>query len=114
MSIKRLHTNARMSQSVIANGFVFLAGQVATDTTKDVSGQTAEILAKIDTGASVRAAEKIAAKEPFEVLIVGGGLVGRARVRRDQDLHAAVLGAARDRVIAGDRLAGRGPDGFRL
>ena len=48
MSIKRLHTNARMSQSVIANGFVFLAGQVATDTTKDVAGQTAEILAKID------------------------------------------------------------------
>ena len=48
MTIKRLHTNARMSQSVIANGFVFLAGQVATDTTKDVAGQTAEILAKID------------------------------------------------------------------
>ena len=48
MSIKRLHTNARMSQAVIANGFVFLAGQVASDTTKDVAGQTQEILDKID------------------------------------------------------------------
>ncbi|QIL80422.1 RidA family protein [Diaphorobacter sp. HDW4A] len=48
MTIQRLHTNARMSQAVIANGFVFLAGQVASDTAKDVAGQTAEILAKID------------------------------------------------------------------
>ncbi|QIL73294.1 RidA family protein [Diaphorobacter sp. HDW4B] len=48
MSIKRLHTNARMSQSVIANGFVFLAGQVATDTSLNVAGQTQQILDKID------------------------------------------------------------------
>ena len=48
MSIKRLHTNARMSQSVIANGFVFLAGQVATDTSLNVAGQTKQILDKID------------------------------------------------------------------
>ncbi|WP_353236557.1 RidA family protein [Diaphorobacter ruginosibacter] len=46
--ITRLHTNARMSQAVIANGFVFLAGQVATDPAKDVAGQTREILDKID------------------------------------------------------------------
>ncbi|MDR2333850.1 MAG: RidA family protein [Burkholderiaceae bacterium] len=48
MSIKRLHTNARMSQSVIANGFAFLAGQVATDTSLNVAGQTRQILDKID------------------------------------------------------------------
>ena len=48
MTIKRLHTNARMSQSVIANGFVFLAGQVATDTSLNVAGQTQQILDKID------------------------------------------------------------------
>ncbi len=48
MPIQRLQTNARMSQAVIANGFVFLAGQVAGDTTADVAGQTAQIVAKID------------------------------------------------------------------
>ncbi len=36
----------------------------------------AEILAKIDTGASARDAEKLASKEPFDVLIVGGGPAG--------------------------------------
>ena len=37
-----------------------------------------EILAKIDTGASKRAAEKMAAKEAFDVLVVGGGPAGAA------------------------------------
>jgi alkyl hydroperoxide reductase subunit F len=37
-----------------------------------------EILAKVDTGASERAAAQIAAKEPFDVLIVGGGPAGAA------------------------------------
>ncbi len=37
-----------------------------------------EILAKLDTGVSAREAEKIAAKEPFEVLIIGGGPAGSA------------------------------------
>ena len=36
----------------------------------------AEIVAKLDTGAVARAAEKIAAKEPFDVLIIGGGPAG--------------------------------------
>ena len=35
-----------------------------------------EIMAKLDTGAAARAAEKIAAKEPFDVLVVGGGPAG--------------------------------------
>jgi enamine deaminase RidA (YjgF/YER057c/UK114 family) len=47
-TIKRLESSARMSQAVIANGFVFLAGQVATDTIADVQGQTAQVLAEID------------------------------------------------------------------
>jgi alkyl hydroperoxide reductase subunit F len=38
----------------------------------------AQIVAKIDTGAVARAAEKIAAKDPFDVLIVGGGPAGAA------------------------------------
>ena len=37
-----------------------------------------EILAKIDTGGAEREAEKIAAKDPFDVLIVGGGPAGAA------------------------------------
>jgi enamine deaminase RidA (YjgF/YER057c/UK114 family) len=48
MSIQRFQTNARMSQAVIANGFIFLAGQVATDTNADVAGQTTQIVTKID------------------------------------------------------------------
>ena len=37
-----------------------------------------QIVAKIDSGAVARAAEKIKAQEPFEVLIVGGGPAGAA------------------------------------
>lgn len=37
-----------------------------------------QILAKIDTGASAKAAEKIAAKDAFDVLVVGGGPAGAA------------------------------------
>lgn len=48
MSIKRLESGARMSQAVIANGFVFLAGQVAPDPKADVEGQTRQILGEID------------------------------------------------------------------
>ncbi len=36
----------------------------------------AEILAKLDTGAAARAAEKIATKEAFDMLVVGGGPAG--------------------------------------
>jgi enamine deaminase RidA (YjgF/YER057c/UK114 family) len=48
MTIKRLESGARMSQATIANGFVFLAGQVATDPTADVEGQTRQVLGEID------------------------------------------------------------------
>lgn len=37
-----------------------------------------EIIAKIDTGAAEREAEKLAAKEAFDVLVVGGGPAGAA------------------------------------
>ena len=37
-----------------------------------------EIVAKIDTGAAARAAEQLAAKEVFDVLVVGGGPAGAA------------------------------------
>jgi enamine deaminase RidA (YjgF/YER057c/UK114 family) len=48
MQINRLESSARMSQAVVANGFVFLAGQVATDPSADVEGQTRQVLGEID------------------------------------------------------------------
>ncbi|MEM9310738.1 MAG: alkyl hydroperoxide reductase subunit F [Pseudomonadota bacterium] len=40
--------------------------------------ELAEILARLDTGAEAKAAAKMSAKEPFEVLIIGGGPAGVA------------------------------------
>lgn len=48
MQIKRIESGARMSQAVVANGFVYLAGQVATDPSADVEGQTRQVLGEID------------------------------------------------------------------
>lgn len=45
--IKRLETGPRMSQAVIANGFVFLAGQVGEPGTS-VTDQTRAVLSQID------------------------------------------------------------------
>lgn len=45
--IKRIETGPRMSQAVIANGFVFLAGQVGEPGTS-VTDQTKAVLAQID------------------------------------------------------------------
>jgi len=49
MTIKRLHVGPRMSQAVIHNGIVWLAGQVATEAVPDIGGQTRQVLAAIDT-----------------------------------------------------------------
>lgn len=46
--IKRNGTNQILSTSVEYHGFVFLAGITADDLSKDVKGQTSEVLAKID------------------------------------------------------------------
>ncbi|UOM32571.1 alkyl hydroperoxide reductase subunit F [Acuticoccus sp. I52.16.1] len=54
--------------SVYLNGEPFAQGRMEVD----------EIVAKLDTGAEARAAEKIAAQDPFDVLIVGGGPAGAA------------------------------------
>ncbi|MCR9177154.1 MAG: RidA family protein [Alphaproteobacteria bacterium] len=49
MSIQRMHTNSRMSQVVVHNETVYLAGQVAQDAPgKSVSEQTKNILDRID------------------------------------------------------------------
>lgn len=46
--IQRYDSNNRLSHAVVHNGFVFVAGQVADDTSADVQGQTEQVLAKID------------------------------------------------------------------
>jgi enamine deaminase RidA (YjgF/YER057c/UK114 family) len=46
--IKRIDTGKRMSQAVVYATTVYLAGQVADDTSLDVTGQTREVLAAID------------------------------------------------------------------
>jgi enamine deaminase RidA (YjgF/YER057c/UK114 family) len=46
--IKRFETGPRMSQAVVHGQTVYLAGQVADDTSADVTGQTRQVLAAID------------------------------------------------------------------
>lgn len=49
MSIKRIGAGPRMSRAVVANGMVFLAGQVANNAAgKSVGEQTKDILSIID------------------------------------------------------------------
>ena len=49
MSIIHIDPNARMSQVVVHNGTVYLAGQVAHDASVGMRGQTEQILENIDT-----------------------------------------------------------------
>ncbi|MFT3732889.1 MAG: alkyl hydroperoxide reductase subunit F [Hyphomicrobium sp.] len=62
---------ARRIMSVPA---IYLNGEVFGQGRMDIE----QILAKLDTGLADRAAEKIKAEAPFEVLIVGGGPAGAA------------------------------------
>ncbi len=76
--------------SVFLNGEPFASGRMELE----------QIVAKIDTGAARRTAAKIAAKEPFEVLVVGGGPAGAA----------AAIYAARKGIrtgIAAERFGGQ-------
>jgi alkyl hydroperoxide reductase subunit F len=61
-------------RKVMAVPAIFLNGEPFGQGRMDL----AQIMAKLDTGAVARAAEKIAAKEPFDVLVVGGGPAGAA------------------------------------
>jgi len=48
MTIQRHNVGKRLSEIVVHNGTVYLAGEVPDDGTKDITGQTEEVLAKID------------------------------------------------------------------
>lgn len=62
------------SRKVMAVPAIYLNGEPFGQGRMDLS----QIMSKLDTGTIARAAEKIAAKEPFEVLVVGGGPAGAA------------------------------------
>ena len=48
MTIQHYQPTARLSDATVANGFVFLAGQVPENEDADVTAQTANVLAQID------------------------------------------------------------------
>ncbi|MBD9417087.1 alkyl hydroperoxide reductase subunit F [Pseudomonas sp. PDM16] len=76
--------------SLYLNGELFSQGRMGVE----------EILAKIDTGASARDAEKLNAKDAFDVLVVGGGPAGAA----------AAIYAARKGIrtgVAAERFGGQ-------
>ncbi len=54
--------------AVFLNGEMFASGRMGVD----------EFVAKLDSGAAAREAQKISEKEPFDVLVVGGGPAGAA------------------------------------
>lgn len=47
--IQRFEVGARMSEMSVYNGIAHLAGQIADDANADISGQTRQVLASIDT-----------------------------------------------------------------
>ncbi|HQR22453.1 MAG TPA: alkyl hydroperoxide reductase subunit F [Burkholderiaceae bacterium] len=62
------------ARRIMAVPMIFLNGQPFGSGRMEIG----EILAKIDTGSAARDAKKLEAKDPFDVLIVGGGPAGAA------------------------------------
>jgi alkyl hydroperoxide reductase subunit F len=84
------------ARQVMAVPTVYLNGEVFGQGRMEVE----EIVAKLDTGAATRDAKKLAAKAPFDVLIVGGGPAGAA----------AAIYAARKGIrtgVAAERFGGQ-------
>ncbi len=48
MAIQRFNVGKRLSKVVVHGNTAYLAGEVPDDGTKDITGQTEEVLAKID------------------------------------------------------------------
>lgn len=58
MTIERFAPEARLSGAVAHGGVLYLAGQVADDSSLDAEGQTADILAQIDALLALAGADK--------------------------------------------------------
>jgi alkyl hydroperoxide reductase subunit F len=87
------------ARQIMAVPMVFINGQMFGSGRMTVE----EILAKLDTGAAARDAQVLNAKDPFDVLIVGGGPAGAA----------AAVYAARKGIrtgIAAERMGGQTND----
>lgn len=78
--IRRIEPGARMSQAVVANGMVWLAGQVAPDPSADVEGQTRQILGEIDRllAAAGSGKERIASATIYLADVAGFAAMNRA------------------------------------
>jgi enamine deaminase RidA (YjgF/YER057c/UK114 family) len=48
MKVERFHIGPRLSEMAIHHGTVYLAGQIAEDSSQDMVGQTTQVLASID------------------------------------------------------------------
>jgi len=48
MDIKRFHVGKTLSEMAVHNGTVYLAGQIAEDTSQGIEGQTRDVLGQID------------------------------------------------------------------
>jgi enamine deaminase RidA (YjgF/YER057c/UK114 family) len=48
MEIQRLHIGKTLSEVAIHNGTVYLAGQIAEDSTQNIAGQMREVLGHVD------------------------------------------------------------------
>ena len=48
MTIQRLNVGKRLSEIVVHGNTIYLAGEVPDDTSLDITGQTEQVLAKID------------------------------------------------------------------
>jgi enamine deaminase RidA (YjgF/YER057c/UK114 family) len=46
--VQRFDVGSRLSEMAVHNGVCYLAGQVAADSSQDISGQTTQVLAAID------------------------------------------------------------------
>lgn len=46
--LQRFHVGARLSETAVFNGTVYLAGQVPDDVSQDIGGQTQQVLAMVD------------------------------------------------------------------
>jgi alkyl hydroperoxide reductase subunit F len=69
-----LHKAEVEARQIMAVPVVYLNGEVFGQGRMTIE----EIVAKLDTGAATRAAEKLDAKDTFDVLVVGGGPAGSA------------------------------------